>query len=286
MNQIKDKKIDRIVKSKIEVLNLFAPSGSKWSKNASWKVIQNKLSSSNKTVIIWGFSVAASISMLVAASINLNSPLQLDPNSIEKKEISTLVFPEQKLSEKHYSPKKEIKISNIEKLNNKYTIPTINSTSSQSVLNYVSQPSDSKRRESLKNNSIISPYFALHYGSSGTYPSVGLDFKLYSKRKNSIKSLMILGVSTNFQQINSEGSSKMSTFTYINLGYVHLNELKNKEWNAQVGYMVNPDSNVYKNKTVKFTLSKKFSKHLRAGPEIIFTDNFRKVYPGISIVLS
>ncbi|MFT7037236.1 MAG: hypothetical protein ACJA2S_005780 [Cyclobacteriaceae bacterium] len=286
MNQVKEEKIDRIVKIKIEVLNLFPPLGSKWSKNGSWKVIQNKLSNTNKTVIIWGFSVAASISILVAASINLNTSILLDSNSNEKKEISTLVITEQKIHRKHYLTKKEININAIEKLNNKYTIPTINSINSQPTFKYSLQPFVSKVRETQQNKNIISPYFALHSGSSGTYPSIGFDFKLYSKNKNNMTHLMKLGISTNFQQINYEASSKVFPLTYIHVGYTHINELTNKGWNAQLGYMVNPDSNVYKNNTVKFTLTKKLSKHLRAGPEIIFTDNLRKVYPGISIVLS
>lgn len=286
MNQIKEEKIDRIVKSKIEVLNLSPPLGSKWSKNGSWKVIQNKLSNTNKTVIIWGFSVAASISMLVAAGINLDTSILLDSYSNEKKEIATLVMTEQKTPRNHYLTKKKININSIEKLNNKYTIAKVNSINSQPKLKYSLQPSVSKARETQKNKHIISPYFALHSGDSGTYPSIGFELELYSKRKNNITHLMKLGVSTNFQQINYEATRKVFPFTYIHVGYTHINELKNKGWNAQLGYMVNPDSNVYKNNTVKFTLTKKLSKHLRAGPEIIFTDNLRKVYPGISLVLS
>jgi hypothetical protein len=286
MNQIKGEKIDHIVKSKIEVLDLFPPLGSKWSKNASWRVIQNKLNSTNKTIIIWGFSVAASISMLVAAGINLNTSFLLNSNSSAKKEIATLIIPEQKVPIEHSPTKKEIKINAIEKLNHKYSVPTIKYINSQLALEYSLSPSTSRGRETKKNKHEISPNFAVHSGSSGTYPSVGFDFKLYSKRKNNIKHLMKIGVSTNFQEINYEASSKVLPLTYINVRYSRLNELTNKGWNAQVGYMVNPDSNVYKNKTVKFSLTKKISKHLRAGPEIIFTNNLRKVYPGISIVLS
>lgn len=285
MNQIKAEKIDRIVKSKIEVLDLFPILGSKWNKSESWKVIQSKLNSTNKNIIIWGFSIAASISMLVAASINLSTPILDSDNSI-KEEISTLAIPEQIVLEKHYPIKKKIKINTIEKLYNKYTITSINSINSQPVLKYSLQPSISEGKETQKNTRILSPYFALHSGGSGTYPSLGFNLNLYSHRKNNINHLVKLGISTSVQRIDHEGSNKVQPFHYINLGYSNINELTDKGWNVQVGYMMNPDSNVYKNKTVRFTAAKKFSKHLRVGPEIIFTDNLRKVYPGISIVLS
>ena len=286
MNQIKGEKIDRIVRSKIEVLDLSPPLGSTWSKKASWKVIQNKLGSANKTVIIWGFSIAASVSMLLAASINLNTSIFIDSNHKEKKEVSTFMIKEQKVSEKHHSVKQRIGFNTIKKLDNERRIPSITRITSLPNLESYLQPVISKKSEAKKNVGIISPNISIHSGIRGIYPSLGFDLKLYSKRKNFINHSINLGTSTGFQRINYEGSSNVFPITYIQVGYTRLNELTNKGWNMQIGYMTNPDSNVYKNKTMKFTLTKKFSRHIKAGPELIFTNNLSKVYPGISIILS
>lgn len=284
MNQAKVDKIDRIVKSKLEVLNFSPPPESNWDKNVSWKIIKNKLASSNKTLVVWGFSVAASISMLIAANITWEMGLVVDPSETIQEQSVILIAPEQKVIKPQPSAKEIIEMKKIKSVYSDNVISSTNSVNENSVIEPAFQPVTPLGQ--LKYVQLISPYFSIHTGTSGTYPNVGFDFKMYSKRKNKINHLMKLGVSTDFQRITNETSTKVFPLTFINVGYSRVNEFTEKGWSTQVGYMINPDSYVYKNKTVKFSLTKRFSRHLKAGPEIIFTNNFRKVYPGITIVLS
>ena len=202
MVRIQGEKIDQLVKSKIEVLNFSAPPDSSWNKNESWKIIRGKLRGSNKTLIVWGFSVAASISLLIAATINLDSHLFSEPIKPELSIESQ--FPIKETKKRQFNLKKELyKLDEITaiKFDNDFALPSY--AKLIPAIDYVLQSVMLPEIKNYPKKDLLKPYFAIHTGNSGHYPTLGLNINLYSKLKNRIKKDVKLGVSSSFQIIET-----------------------------------------------------------------------------------
>ena len=281
-----------MTKSKIESLDIYSPPIHGWNRSNTWQVIKSKLEGSNKTVVVWGLAIAASISLLVAASISLNSDALFyqEPNKVE-----TFIF-ENNTSEKsiqHVALKSNLERSEsvLKFVTIKYPVAQNTSQTDFKLPNDIIKHLPVSLTDHTSNNTKkgikLTPFFSTDYSdNSGISPSFGIDFKVFSRSKQHIRHDVNIGGAVTFQKVSNENSSKRHTFTFLHIGYDRINETTNKGWSTQAGIMVNPDSNIYKNNTVKFSLNRQFNSHIKAGPEVIFTDNFKKVYPGISIVLS
>ena len=292
IEDIKGSKIDLLTKRKIESLDVFSPPIHGWNRSNTWQVIKSKLEGSNKTVVVWGMAIAASISLLVAASISLNTDALFyqKPNQVETSilENNTSEKRIQGVAIKNTLERSESVLKNVKI---KYPVaqitPQINFKLSNDIINHLPVALIEHTANNPKRGIKLTPFFSADYSDySGVTPTFGLDFKVFSHNHHHIRPDVNLGGAVNFRKVTKENSTKIHTFTFLHVGYDRINEATNKGWSTQAGIMVNPDSNVYKNNTVKFSLNRQFNSHIKAGPEVIFTDNFKKVYPGISIVLS
>ena len=79
--------------------------------------------------------------------------------------------------------------------------------------------------------------------------------------------------------------SQNNLYYFINAGYTFSDRL-NKGWTGEIGYLINPNDTFYREKTIKMSAHKKLGKHLKVGPEIIFTNNFKNIIPGLSVQIS
>jgi len=289
IEDIKGNKIDLLTKRKIESLEIYSPPIHGWNRSNTWQVIKSKLEGSNKTVVVWGLAIAASISLLVAASISLNTDAifyqepntSILENSKSEKNIQHVALKNQ--LERKESVLKNVTIKYPVAQNNPPKVFELPSDIIRSLPVSLTEHPSTIEKQGIK----LTPFFSADYTNfSGISPTFGIDFKVFSHTNHQIRHDVNLGGSVTFQKVTNENSNKIHAFTILHVGYDRINETTNKGWSTQAGIMVNPDSNVYKNKTVKFSLNRKFNSHIKAGPEVIFTDNFKKVYPGISIVLS
>lgn len=289
IEDIKGNKIDLLTKRKVESLEVYSPPINGWNRSNTWQVIKSKLEGSNKTVVVWGLAIAASISFLVAASISLNTDaiFYYEPNTsiLERSESEINI---QHTALKNHLKRKESVLKNV---TIKYPVAQNNPPKNfklpsdiiKSLPTSLTEHSTTIAKQGIK----LTPFLSAGYtGISGISPSFGIDFKLFSRTNHHVRHNVNLGGAVTFQKISNEISSKIHTLTILHVGYDRINETTNKGWSTRAGFMVNPDSNVYKNNTVKFSLNRQFNSHIKAGPEVIFTDNFKKAYPGISIVLS
>lgn len=289
IKDIKGNKIDLLTKRKVESLEIYSPPINGWNRSNTWQIIKSKLEGSNKTVVVWGLAIAASISLLVAASISLNTDALYyhEPNT------SILERSESEINTQHPTLKNHLerKESVLKKVTIKYPVaqnnPAKNFKLPSDIIKSLPTSLTEHPSTTAKQGIKITPFLSVDYiDFSGISPTLGFDFKVFSQRSHHIRHDVNLGGAVTFQKVSNEISSKTHTFTIIHVGYDRINETTNKGWSTRAGFMVNPDSNVYKNNTVKFSLNRQFNSHIKAGPEVIFTDNFKKVYPGISIVLS
>lgn len=287
------KSLDLLVKRKIEAVELTPPPVKGWTRSKTWQVIKNKLEGSNKTIIAWGFSIAASVSMLIGAGLTLNDIHVFEdeeeitkttmakvpgftikketPQSVVERDTNRELIILDNVPNKHPDQLKAVAVNTLP-----IRLTKFNAT--KKGYHFEHQP---------KNNPLFRPFvFMGHSLILGSAPGLGIDVRLKSYTRNNTRHEINLGVQSNFQQIVIEGSPRTYPFTFVQLGYSRTNDSNDKGWTAQAGMMVNPDSNVYQQKTVRFSLNRQFNRHIKAGPEFIFTDNFKKVYPGISIILS
>ena len=291
LEDIKGSKIDLLTKRKIESLDLYSPPISGWNRSHTWQVIKNRLEGSNKTVIVWGFAVAASISLLVAAGFSINTDaLFYQEPKIEQ--VSILGNSASEKSNHMIELKTNLERSESVLKNISIKYPVQNTTKidfkvSKKIIKNIPALVIDHAVKDTKKSIELKPFFSAQYSDySGISPTFGINFKVLSLSNHQIRHEVNLGGTVNFQKVTKENSSKVHTFTFLHVGYDRINETTNKGWSTQAGIMVNPDSNVYKNNTVKFSLNRQFNSHIKAGPEVIFTDNFKNIYPGISIVLS
>ncbi len=292
----KGKEIDLLVKRKVESLDFFPPPISGWNKKETWQIIKKQMEGADKTLIAWGFSIAASISLLVAAGLHIQLPFRFSDPAMPTKEIAlkSTDYTQAELTVAKapgsmYTTTNRPTIDRVKSKNivqgKAYKQPAIKSVPRHVYNLDLQQESHtpSFNRKQLR----LLPFISLsHATNMGTSPSVGLDYTIIShSKKDRIRSLTV-GVNSRLQKVNHEQYTQTKLFTFVELGYSSQQKTSQKGWSAKAGLMVNPDSNVYSNNTVKFSLNRQFNQHIKAGPEIIFTNNFQKAYPGISLILS
>ncbi len=275
--------IDGYVKRNIDLLNLVSPPTLFWDKNDSWNTIKSKIKSADRKVIAWGMALAATVSMTIAASIQLNitSKIEHKPSEIIEAQSSYLNSSKDTYLKPTY--KKAHHLNSI--------IPKDNFTTNNSDISIpeikVSHIAEYSIQDNLNYNTnsfnkIINPYFTLGTRYGNLKPEVGIEITLLNIKKN-IKSKNInLGLSTEFIAQKSEQKSNFTPYHFVTLTFENINTLNNKGWSIKTGLLLNPDSNYYKDKLV---LSKKVNEWLKIGPELIFTNGLKNIYPSLSISL-
>jgi len=286
-NQINNNKhrIDRYVKKQIDILDFSPILLKSWSKSKSWEVIKGRISKVDSKVISWSLALAATVSLTVAAGLqfNIDSIFQRTPEIA--KEVASLpnmtgIAPESDISEKEIIDVKEVyskTITNEPVQNNRLITPFNSSSYSKTSFN----------NQHLFDNSIVKqvihPFLSFRYNSQGVAPEIGIDFLIYSIQ-NDFKSKHIkLGVSTEFIQQKDEILSNISPAHFVSMTYEIIDTKTNKGWSIKSGILLNPDSNYYQHTTVKLGLKRQFNKWIKFGPDLIFTNNLKTIYPSLTL---
>jgi hypothetical protein len=276
--------VDKFVKQQINLLD-FTPIPSKnWMKSRSWEIIKQNIKASEQKVIVWGMALAATISLTVAAGIQLNLIDPIDFSS--SKEISQLENEVQVESKKiglDQEPNNQAVVIN--------RIVSKNIDSNSSSLGF-----ESLKKVSTKINEVyhpvnnnfnipkIEPYFSFGFQQNTFKPEVGVDFLIHSIQSKFKKQNVKLGLSTEFIKTNQEAKSKLDVFYFANLSLEKVNLRTNKGWAIKTGILLNDiDSNFYTGTTMKLGVSRQFNKWMKAGPELIFTNQWKNIYPSITI---
>lgn len=98
----------------------------------------------------------------------------------------------------------------------------------------------------------VSPYFLFEKNSNGDYIS---------------NTNVFLNA-----QFGGDGNSTLSLFG-----------LKTTKWDIGLGYLIKSKGNYFKNTTMKAYLNIKLFNSITLSPEIIATDNFKQIFPGITL---
>lgn len=285
-----DSRFDVFVRSKINALDKEAPPMKNWDQSLVWETIKRKIGSGDRRLIAWSLAMAASVSMVIAAGIGLstkifpilNTPADQMSNALRSLDepTATVAFsatPKRQKSNIQKVQQKQAHLGKSNEVEEAEIVPVVHSYMSSQVIPEVTKPT-----------AFIEPHFSLHQGGPKFSPGVGLgiDFNLYSRSKGQLTQSLNVGLSTTLQNVTTESTSRIIPFTYMNLEYSRNDAATNKGWSIRTGLLLNNDGALYKEKTVRFSVSRQFNKRVKIGPEVIFTNNFNKAYPGISVVFS
>lgn len=276
--------IDKFVKQQINLLDYTPIPSKNWMKSRGWEIIKQNIKTSEQKVIVWGMALAATISLTLAAGIQLNL---IDPINFS-------------------SPKEITQVENNAQVDNKDAFLTQKRNKQVVALNRIaSKDINSKSTtinfEGLKNNNTrntrpynsinnsfnipkIDPYFSFGFQQNTFKPEVGVDFLIHSIQNKFKKQNVKLGLSTEFIKTNQEVNSQLDVFYFANLSLEKINLRTNKGWVIKTGVLLNNiDSNFYAGTTMKIGVRRQFNKWLKVGPELILTNQWRNIYPSITI---
>lgn len=261
-----------------------------FSASKTWEKLSDRLSRMDKGLVTWGLAMAASFSLLVAANIEVFdlNPLDLD---IKEQVLSELSQPEE--IELKAQPAATIHISNLQ-----ITQPAKLTTELKQAVITPEQKSLPKTillRDKNENEAVGLPYLSnpfvsvfgkANFQSGGVAPEIGIDFKIAENYSAKRRQIYKIGMSSQFNfKTNESGEKKIHPHTFVNLEFTSLNKKTNKGWTSRAGYLLNPDGQLYQDTTIKVSLLRNISKHVKLGPEVIFTNNMKQAYPSISLIL-
>ena len=283
-------KVDKTVKSQIDLLNIVPLNLNNWDKNKSWTIIKNKLAHTNKTTFVWACSLAASISMVIGAGLSyFDYEFKIEEPYSQTKEIvltndleeSASISNDHSLStQKGYLElveSKKVSLNHSQK-NTPIPIPTAKKF-------YTVSQTSPKRLRSLQSN--IQPNFSLGYSSTTSIsPSLGIDVQLFTKNGKKASHSFYVGTNTEWIQTHRERGVEGHINQYASLRYDRVNNQSQSLWSGRASILINPDGVYLKDTTMKFVLSKSIGRHFSIGPEVLFTNNLKKVIPGIRVILS
>ena len=286
------KKLSHIVQDKIKEVEHKIIPGISWDKQKSWDKIKDILASKNKQLIMWYFATAASISILVAASIDTTLPYFDQLMGKENpSEMVDLIIPDTKpVSEDQqriYLNPKIIKNKDLPDDDEFFS-----STCFKNKIRRLKQKNDEQEvieesdATSFKPELSFSPQLNSN-SLSGIAPGISMDLRHQLKSKGSKKKYVALGANTTFifHVRDENGRTEIYPATFINTKYGQSNTRNNKntEWEISAGYLLNPNQIIYKDTTVRFQYTRTVTGKLKVGPELILTNNLRKLYPGITL---
>ncbi|MFY0627374.1 MAG: hypothetical protein JXR07_13820 [Reichenbachiella sp.] len=255
-----------------------------------WKTIEDRLEKMDKHVLSWFMAMATSFTLLVAAGLEYGPDFEFRENItpfIKLKEIeqsfnnkvvekSTVSYSHQlnnKVKSKAFLPPTNLKISKTQVPSRRGNITTVDKV---------------KKNNNKNRKQKISIQGQASYIENNILPGIGIDLKLFETYKNAKYHSFHLGYSgsASFSKTNSE-SEKARThfFSFVKLGY-GITNIENKGWQIESGYLLNPDGELFENTTIKMSVHRKINKHIRVGPDIIFTNNFEKVLPSVTVLIS
>lgn len=260
-----------------------------------WSKVEHQLENMDKKLLSWFMAMATSFTLLVAAGLEYGDELDLF-EGIQEIDLSNNDAFDNK-SENHTH--KDISFLNQEIFTQELqSKKPFNNSSLKAKKLDIKQvlPEQSKGLESItqrSKQSIFNPNLSfsaeVRYRQQSFSPGISIDFQILQIQSPRAVHSFHLGwdaMLTNTYSTNTEvPSSSKYVSHFVKIGYDWRPVNKNG-WRVESGYLINPDGTNFENTTIKMSVMKNITPHLRCGPEVIFTDNFSKSIPSFSLVVS
>ncbi|WP_422362289.1 hypothetical protein [Reichenbachiella sp.] len=257
----------------------------------TWEKLSEKLGKMDKGLVTWGLAMAASFSLLVAANIKV---FDLNPFNLNIEDYTISEMPKSSPETIVNKPKPTIHISGLKmakpiKQDTELKKPVITSEVNKKLPKTVVLL-EKNEQESIEVSRLSNPFVSVfgkaNFQSGSVVPEIGVDFKIAENYTAKRRQIYKIGMSSQLNfKTNESGDKRVYPHTFVNLEFTSLNKKTNKGWTSRAGYLLNPDGQLYQDTTIKVSLFRNISKHIKLGPEVIFTNNMKQAYPSISLIL-
>ncbi|MDA0193771.1 MAG: hypothetical protein O2887_01120 [Bacteroidetes bacterium] len=278
-----------------------------WNKEAVWKRIQKAITGAGggPKMIAWYAAMAASASLLVAASLSLED-IKFDFNSDQETigNVTALIYND--------APITPITVGNNYFPTHNLTIKSRTTDIQLSRSRHGKIPIDQiltrRAKSQVENGSLIlkksdnniklrQPNFGVRFEGSfsanGRYvgPSFGFGATMDLLKSEEITKKIYLGSSVQLIKTHgmSEGYSNALKKAYIVKAAFENSKSKNGRtatWTSGVEFILHSTDQSVDKPMLKLFYTRGIIGKLKVGPEVMFTRNFKKAYPGITLALS
>lgn len=279
---MKANEFDKKIKDQLRKVEQTRPSDVVWDINKSWDKLALLLKQASPKSIVWYFSLAASVSMVMAnVSLFTYDWSRPEIQEQEKLAINTSFKPKAQYAESKQIDATTSSPHQLLSVNSKGAddIPAINHGNVPKFI-----PQATVYRNGKMRNQSFAPRLNTGMGPSGVKLSGELIFISHKNIKN-VNLGMSLEMNSHFftSQNKETGISNRSQHAvYMNM--VVINDNAKRPWSARIGTPIwqtnGADSSA---SMLKMNYQTKVGRKLHIGPELIFTKGFKQVYPGISL---
>ena len=287
------KDLNHIVKEKLKEVEHKIIPGIQWNKQESWNKIKDILSTKNKQLIMWYFATAASVSILVAATLDDTLPAfeQYLPESESAAHASNeqeqIPMPLEPLKANPVPDPADFTIQprSYDEPEPAYMMPVC-------IMTEKATPEAILAPEQPSSTAAPRAPFGFNFNVSsnqlsGFAPGVEFQYRHVLKKNTTQSSFISISTHTSLILSQSEeaGQSRLYPATFVNASYGKAKYKSNKtsEWEIGAGYLLNPNQVIYKDTTIRFHYTRSVLGRLKIGPELIWTNNLTKIYPGITL---
>ncbi|MEM8893999.1 MAG: hypothetical protein AAGC88_05440 [Bacteroidota bacterium] len=282
---MKANEFDKKIKEQVKQVENTKPKFTKWDIDRSWDKLSQMLKQASPKSLVWYFSLAASVSMVMA-----NTQLMQDIwEPIEDELIAEPKYTDisSKLIEES-DIKSTIRLSSnivfVDNIKNRTLTYNTAIPSSTLALNVPYQRT-SVSEEKVQNQVNISPRISSSANQSGI--TLGTELRLLSnktigKARLGMSIEAVAGLNRYSRSAEQMVSQPVVGAVYANL--VVVNDKSKRPWSASIGSPIiqTPIDNELR-PMIKLNYQTRLAPKLYVGPEIIVTRQFSKVYPGITL---
>ncbi len=303
-SKMNDKQLDQAFQKKVDHVQKHNGIHVFWDKEGIWKRIQKALEDSARgsKMIAWYTVMAASVSLLVASSVNfvnynfdfLNQEQEItevisEPLNMEKSESRAEVYYASLPADSMIIPVRSRQVFTLLEDTN-FTVVDKLPEKTNRVKSFTRLTAEDIAKSKFNPALKFSLTGGLSANSRFISPKIDLGVKINLSKMPHVQKNLFVGSSIQIlQNINPEqGTTKrLSKGYFIKTAYENerIENGKRKSWSTGVEYLIHSDDDSLPGNTLKVFYNHSIHGRLKIGPEVMFTKDFKKVYPGITLAL-
>ena len=302
-SKMNNKKLDQTLKAKVDHVQKHNGIHVFWDKEGVWKKIRKALEDSTQgpKMIAWYTAMAASVSLLVASTVNVLTTTLEVPSVAPEVSIGDNNEP---LDLKIQAPVHTyfaalpadsmvipMKSRQLESVASNSSLTVMEKIPQQTQL-IVPQNNEVKLRNKLSDRSGVKFHLAPGISANQRFVvpklDIGVTWELSSTRD--IRKKLFMGGSVQFVQgVNREQnfvkSISRSYFVKSSFTKESVRNGKSRSWSTGAEYLIHSEDDSLPGSMFRLFYNRSVIGKLKVGPEIMFTRGLKKVYPGITLAV-
>ena len=299
-----DKQLDQDFQKKVEHVQKHNGIHVFWNKEGVWKKIQKALEDSpnGPKMIAWYTVMAASVSLLVASTVNFvnydyelfnaedaKEIVKVESSDFKKSPTASTVYYSALPADSMIIPVRSRQVQSLATAYVEHTIDRL--PVADEKLRSVTRMSTESLQQS-KFNQNVKFHISGGIGANTRFiaPKIDLGLKINLTRSSNVRKSLFLGSSIQLMRsINSEqgSNSRFSKGYFLKSAYENerYENGKLKSWSTGAELLIHSNDDSLPGNSLRVFYNRSIYGRLRIGPEVLFTKDFKRVYPGITLAL-